>query len=84
MVGGCAQAATLGRTNEGHGLSGSGLGRGTLRVEADTQAVGLHDVIYRTEGPKGDAQRVPVLGAGECRLERYAHRHGESRFVCVL
>jgi hypothetical protein len=44
MVGGSAATATPGRTNEGGGLPGSGLGRGRIRDE-----VGSWGVTYPTD-----------------------------------
>jgi hypothetical protein len=83
VVGAGAPTATPGRTNEGCGLPGSGLGRGRIRDEDGARSVSPgRNLPYgrRLEGGK----RMPVLVGGERSLERHSDRRGQPRLVRAL
>ena len=83
MVGGGTPAATPGRTNEGCGLPGSGLGRGRIRDEDGIRSLppGRNPPYGR---PLDDGKRVPILAVGERSLERSSDRRDQPRIVRVL
>jgi hypothetical protein len=80
VVGGCAPTATPGRTNEGCGLPGSGLGRGRIRDEDGSQSLppGRNLPFGRC---LADGKGMPVLVAGGRGVERYPDRRGQPLLV---